>query len=91
MDEIMQQLMDEKIHKSAPRDNWKKSDLYRMIDSNTKLVDENRTLKRDVLILVGFLTGSVAVEKEAVENVLNYYKDKNYGDIGGMKGEIRDE
>ena len=82
---------EETLTNKRTRRGWTKGDIERMIASNTKLVDECKALKRDLFMLVGYFTGTSVVEKEIIDQILAYYKDKRLSDIGGMKGELRDE
>lgn len=47
-----------------------------MLKSNMKLVDENRMLKNDIKLLVGYLQGTRLLEQEELSNILEYYGRK---------------
>lgn len=66
------------------RDTWTKSDLNRMIKSNTKLVDENRRLKKDLTDIVRYINDKSYLSKEdqiLIEGTIEYYI-KKFG-LGG--------
>lgn len=45
----------------------------RLLDANIKLVEERRTLIRDILILIGFINGDKEL-KPFVEEIKKYYE-----------------
>ena len=47
----------------------------RLLDANIKLVEERRTLIRDILVLINFINGDKEL-KPFVEEIEKYYKNK---------------
>lgn len=62
------------------RNTWTNDDVYRMINSNTKLVDENKQLKSDINIIVKYFTNKnrmSELEKESAKMIVKYYSKVN--------------
>ena len=60
------------------RSNWTSSDIERMIASNTKIVDENSRLKKDIILIITYFKDKKSLDSNAiviVENLIKkYYK-----------------
>lgn len=60
------------------RSNWTSSDIERMITSNTKIVDENSRLKKDIILIITYFKDKKSLDSNAiviVENLIKkYYK-----------------
>ena len=60
------------------RSNWTSSDIERMITSNTKIVDENSRLKKDIILIITYFKNKKSLDSNAiviVENLIKkYYK-----------------
>ena len=60
------------------RSNWTPSDIERMIASNTKIVDENSRLKKDIILIITYFKDKKSLDSNAIVIVENltkkYYK-----------------
>ena len=62
------------IEKLEKRYRNLKNQFDRMVESNTKIVDEKRMLKNDINVLIRYIVYPDLVEKEVVDNIIEYYR-----------------
>lgn len=53
-----------------------KKQFEQMVESNTKIVDEKRILKNDIKVLIRYILYPDLVEKEVVDNTIEYYRNQ---------------
>ena len=76
------------IEKLEKRYRNLKSQFDRMVESNTKIVDEKRMLKNDINVLIRYIVYPDLVEKEVVDNIIEYYrKQLNVTTENGARGD----
>lgn len=76
------------IEKLEKRYRNLKSQFDRMVESNTKIVDEKRMLKNDINVLIRYIVYPDLVEKEVVDNIIEYYrKQLNVTTENGVRGD----
>lgn len=76
------------IEKLEKRYRNLKSQFDRMVESNTKIVDEKRMLKNDINVLIRYIVYPDLVEKEVIDNIIEYYrKQLNVTTENGVRGD----
>lgn len=76
------------IEKLEKRYRNLKSQFDRMVESNTKIVDKKRMLKNDINVLIRYIVYPDLVEKEVVDNIIEYYrKQLNVTTENGVRGD----
>ena len=64
------------VEKRSSRDAGSKTQFERMVESNTKLVDEIGELKKDMKILVRFMLYPDNIDEDSVDRIIEYYAKK---------------